>query len=175
LSGHEPGLENSPLILTAKFDEGSQARLDGLRERYFPPERNMIPAHLSLFNQLPPRITVLLSDLEETCADQGRIETRFGGLRFLGKGVAYTVDAPELKKFRAELARRWQPWLEAQDLQKLSPHVTVQNKVDPRTAKALYAHLASTFEPFEAIVEGVSLWRYLGGPWEPVRDLYFHG
>lgn len=164
-----------PLILTAKFDEASQARLDRLREQYFPSERNMIPAHLSLFNQLPPRMTGLISDLEEACDGQGRIQGRFDGLRFLGKGVAYTLRAPQLLSFRADLAQRWERWLAPQDLQKLSPHVTVQNKVHPQTAKALHAHLASTFEPMETVIEGVSLWRYLGGPWEIVRDLYFRG
>jgi hypothetical protein len=164
----------SPLILTAKFDEASQYLLDGLRERYFPPERNMIPAHLSLFNQLPSEMTSLIYDLEQACAKQDRIEGRFEGLLFLGKGVAYTLNAPDLVGFRAELAREWEPWFSPQDLRKLSPHVTIQNKVNPQTAKDLHAHLTFTFEPFETAIEGVSLWRYLGGPWEPVRDLYFH-
>ncbi|WP_047866407.1 2'-5' RNA ligase family protein [Rubrobacter aplysinae] len=165
----------SPLILTAKFDEVSQARLDGLRERYFPPERNMIPAHLSLFNQLPAGMTGLIPDLEEACALRGRVEGRFDGLKFLGKGVAYTLDAPRLVELRKKLAREWEPWLAPQDRQKLSPHVTIQNKVDPQTARDLHARLTATFEPFETVIEGVSLWRYLGGPWEPVRDLYFSG
>lgn len=48
-----------------------------------------------------------------------------------------------------------------------------QNKVDPQTARPLYDHLSATFEHREVIVEGLALWRYLGGPWEPVQDFYF--
>lgn len=168
--------DTHPLILTAKFDEASQAVFDGLRERYFPPERNVIPAHLSLFNQLPGEMTGnILTTLAEACAGQTRIPAQVDGLRFLGKGVAYTVHAPDLGRLRSGLARSWEPWLGPQDRQKLSPHVTVQNKADPLSARTLYNHLASTFAPMEAVVEGVSLWRYLGGPWEPVREFDFLG
>lgn len=135
----------------------------------------MIPAHLSLFNQLSPEIPGLIHDLRDACAGQSPIPGTFDGLRFLGKGVAYTLSAPRLNTFREDLKQRWNNWLEPQDLQRLSPHVTVQNKVDPQTARALHVHLSSTFEPIGTVIEGVSLWRYLDGPWEHLLDLHFYG
>lgn len=176
--GLEAGVSEAPqpLILTATLDDASQAGFDALRERYFPPERNMIPAHLSLFNQLPgERLEDIGEDLARTAAEQSRIPARVEGLRFLGKGVAYTLHAPGLVGLRHGLARGWEPWLGPQDRRKLSPHVTVQNKVDPQAARELHDYLRATFEPREATIEGVTLWRYLGGPWELVQEFRFRG
>jgi len=39
-------------ILTAEMDDDSFAWLAGLRRRHFPPERNFLPAHLTLFHRL---------------------------------------------------------------------------------------------------------------------------
>lgn len=167
------GTQPSPLILTARLDEASQAAFHALRERHFPLERNMIPAHLSLFNRLPGgELETISRDLSQTATQHRRLPARLDGLRFLGKGVAYTLRAPGLVALRQEIAAVWEPWLAPQDRRKLSPHVTVQNKVDPQTARSLYDHLSATFEPREVIVEGLALWRYLGGPWEPVQNFY---
>ena len=43
-----------PFLVTLGFDEATFTRLEELRRRYFPPERNVVPAHLSLFHRLPP-------------------------------------------------------------------------------------------------------------------------
>jgi hypothetical protein len=39
-------------ILTAELDPASFAWLDWLRREHFPPERNLLPAHLTLFHRL---------------------------------------------------------------------------------------------------------------------------
>ncbi len=57
----------------------------------------------------------------------------------------------------------------------VKPHVTVQNKVSPERARALREQLLATFSPFEVEGVGLSLWRYLGGPWEPVGTYRFGG
>lgn len=166
-----PATEVRPLILTAKLDPVSQAAFDSLRELHFPPERNMIPAHLSLFNQLPGRLLqTLRNDLREECSAKAPIPASVTGLRLLGKGVAYTLESPDLQSLHDNLSRRWKPCLAAQDRSRLSPHVTVQNKVSPATASTLHTHLAATFEPSPVNIEGLSLWRYLGGPWKHLED-----
>ena len=43
----------TPLVLTLVLDAQSFAFFDGLRRRHFPPERNVIAAHLTLFHALP--------------------------------------------------------------------------------------------------------------------------
>ena len=163
-----------PLILTLKMDDASQALFNRLRERYFPKERNFIPAHVSLFNQLPgDRLESIVGDIEGVCRDYSPLALRVERLLFLGKGVAYRLEASELETVRETLAEKWRPWLSNQDLQGLRPHVTVQNKVSPEKARTLYGRLEETFSTFEVQGEGVLLWRYLGGPWEPVGEYLF--
>jgi hypothetical protein len=98
---------------------------------------------------------------------------RVTGLRNLGRGVAYLLHSPELDALRGALARSWQPWLTPQDRSRHSPHVTVQNKVLPAQARELLAHLQAGFVPYDVTARGLALWRYLGGPWEPVAELPF--
>lgn len=40
-------------ILTLHLDPTAQSRFEALRQRHYPPERNQIPAHLTLFHTLP--------------------------------------------------------------------------------------------------------------------------
>ena len=87
------------------------------------------------------------------------------GLRAAGRGVAYILESEALSAFRAGLARTFDAHLTAQDRQGWRPHVTVQNKVDPKTARALHADLQQAFVPFRFTAPATRLWRYLGGPW----------
>ncbi|MBW1279601.1 2'-5' RNA ligase family protein, partial [Escherichia coli] len=72
-----------------------------------------------------------------------------------------------------ELARSFAAVLTAQDRQGWRPHVTVQNKVTPETARALHADLAFGFTPFRFTAPGLLLWRYLGGPWAQRTSFVF--
>ncbi len=156
----------APLILTLAFDPEGFARFDALRRAHFPPERNLIPAHLTLFHQLPgSRLAQIAAELEALAAETPIMALRVAGLRFLGRGVAYRIECAALEALRRELARRWEPELTPQDKAGFRPHVTVQNKVDPRLAKALLAELEAGFVPWTLEGRGLLLWRYLGGPW----------
>ena len=158
-----------PLILTLEMDDCSQERFDRLRELHFPRERNYLSAHLTLFHKLPGEHQAVISaDLQDLCLHQTPFTLNATGLRFLGRGVAYELSSPGLSALRRDLARRWDPWLGAQDRQGFKPHVTVQNKVPPEMAQALHGQLQATFTPFEVDGLGLSLWRYLDGPWELV-------
>jgi len=165
---------DAPLILTLALDEGAFAFFDEQRRRYFPPERNFIPAHLTLFHKLPAeRAAAIVAALEGAAAQQAPISMRVTGLRSLGRGVAYTLASPELASFRHALATQWALWLAPQDRQKHQPHVTIQNKVDTKAAAALLSELAASFRPFSVTGTGLDLWRYHGGPWEKVRRVPF--
>ncbi|GAB5376119.1 MAG: hypothetical protein AcusKO_25810 [Acuticoccus sp.] len=63
--------------------------------------------------------------------------------------------------------------LTRQDREKFRPHITVQNKVSPQEAHATLDHLAATFTPFSATAEGLQLWWYRGGPWQPLAAVPF--
>ena len=166
--------EDAPFILTLLMDDASQTRFDRLREAHFPPERNYLRAHLTLFHKLPAeRETEIREDLREVCGDREPFILTAMDLRFLGRGVAYELSSPELLSLREELAVRWEQWLGAQDRQGFRPHVTVQNKVSPEEARTLHERLRASFSPFEVGGEGLALWRYLGGPWEPAGTYPF--
>jgi hypothetical protein len=98
---------------------------------------------------------------------------RVTGVRFLGRGVALDLGAPELTAVRSSLAGAFDPWLTRQDRQWSRPHVTVQNKVEPAVARALHAELSAAFRPESVTARGLGLWRYLGGPWEPDSTFVF--
>lgn len=165
-----------PLILTLRFDPATFARLDALRGRYFPPARNVVPAHVTLFHALPgDEAEAVRADLAAECAATPAFSLCFPGVRFLGKGVAAEVDAPELVRLRKALAGRWASWLGPQDRQTIKPHVTIQNKVTPAEARTTYDHLAAGWEPFAGRGEGLLLWWYRGGPWEIADEFDFRG
>lgn len=173
LGGPGKGQPVQPLIVTLALAPGDQARFDLLRQAHFPPERNHLAAHVTLFHALPgehlDRVRRDLAELAEVAAYDLRV-TR---VRSLGRGVAYDLGAPELDAQHREIARRWAPWLTPQDRRPLSAHVTVQNKVAPDVARALLAELSAGFAPYAVRARGLALWRYLGGPWEPVVTFDF--
>ena len=45
--------EDAPLILTAQLPRDLHARFTALRTAHFPPERNYLEAHVTLFHALP--------------------------------------------------------------------------------------------------------------------------
>ena len=157
-----------PLVVTLALDEASQERFDALRQAHFPRERNHLRAHVTLFHALPgEQEQAVRRDLAQA-AQRGRFAVRVTGLRSLGRGVAYVLQSAELALLREELRTSWEPWLTLQDRSRHSPHVTVQNKVDPAAARALLGQLEHGFAPYDVTATGLSLWRYLGGPWEPL-------
>lgn len=162
-----------PLIVTLSLDGADQARFDRLRAAHFPPERNHLQAHVTLFHALPGE------HLEQVRRDLGEVGRREAHdvqvvrVRSLGRGVAYDLRAPELDEVHRELSRRWAAWLTPQDRQRLSAHITVQNKATPEAARRLLAELSSGFEPYAVRARGLGLWRYLGGPWEPLGESVF--
>ena len=166
----------APLILTLAMDDVAFAHFDALRRTHFPPERNLIPAHLTLFHRLPAaQGERIAGDIVSACAGQPPIRLATSSVRFLGRGVAYAFDAPDLLRLRERLAGRWRAWLSAQDREGFRPHLTVQNKVSPERARALYEQLSATFQPATVTGEGLLLWRYLGGPWAPAGSYPFRG
>src|SRR3954447_20532670 len=45
--------DTAPLILTLGLDPETQAWLESMRRAHFPPARNLVPAHVTLFHALP--------------------------------------------------------------------------------------------------------------------------
>lgn len=70
-------------ILTLRMDEASQEMFERLRQRYFPPERNLIGAHLTMFHRLP-EIDAVMGELERAAAGRTAFSMEVEGLRSLG-------------------------------------------------------------------------------------------
>jgi hypothetical protein len=93
----------------------------------------------------------------------------------LGGGVAFRVVSDALDSIRADLAEAFRGSLTAQDGPGWRPHVTIQNKVAPKVARALIAELQRGFRPRRLAIGGLGLHRYLGGPWEQLAIYRFRG
>ncbi len=149
--------------------------MDALRRAHFPPERNHLSAHVTLFHALPPsaeaELREVLARLAAGPAPPGRIE----GVMSLGRGTAVKLASPALLALRAELAERFSGLLTAQDQATPRLHVTVQNKVSPAEAKALQAVLAPQLHLREFRFAGLGLHAYCGGPWRLLKRCAFRG
>jgi hypothetical protein len=55
------------------------------------------------------------------------------------------------------------------------PHVTIQNKVAPKVARALKVEMERDFVRRPLALHGLALHRYCGGPWETVAVFPFRG
>lgn len=160
----------NPLILTVRLDETSQQFFNEMRIKHFPPERNLLDAHLTLFHQLP--------DTDETLeiitnSNRDFFKMQVTKLINLGAGVAYKIDSQELESLRQNLKKAFNDQLIPQDQHGFRGHITIQNKTTPDEAKSLIAQLSEQFKPFDITAIGLDLWEYLGGPWKHRRYLPF--
>ena len=163
------------LIVTAELGPADFAWLDGERRRYFPPERNQLSAHLTMFHALPPSLEDEVRGQIKEMSASARPAATVAGLINLGGGVAYRVLSPELDTIREAIADRFHGSLTAQDAGRWRAHVTIQNKVTPQEAKALFDRLERDFRPRALAIHGLALHRYLDGPWGSLGRWAFRG
>ncbi|MGE0179262.1 MAG: 2'-5' RNA ligase family protein [Sphingomonas sp.] len=163
----------APIIVTATFGDGDNGWLQQARRDHYPADRNRVPAHLTLFHQLPPGIGPELSRRLAAATAAPPPPAWIAGIADLGGGTAYRVESEALTIIREELAAALHGLLTSQDQNSWRPHVTIQNKVDSKVAKALQQRLKATFEPRPLSIRGLASWYYRGGPWEPIREHVF--
>lgn len=165
----------SPIIVTAQMSPADQRWADDLRRRHFPPERNQLAAHITLFHHLPPgRLDEVKRRLGEL-SRRPRPAARIDRLLNLGRGVAFHVDSMDLSDMRAELAEAFRGLLTPQDQAVPRLHITIQNKVSPAIARATLAELERDFRPRPLGIAGLAAWHYRGGPWSPIARYGFRG
>ena len=164
---------SAPISVTAMLGASDFAWADGLRRAHFPPERNQVPAHITLFHHLPPGVADELRDQLKAETRAPVPSARLSGLRHLGNGVAFQIDSPALEAIRERLADHFTGLLIPQDQAAWRPHITVQNKVTPAEAKALLTDLQGSFQPRPLQIAGLASWWYRGGPWEPLSEHRF--
>jgi hypothetical protein len=165
----------APLIVTATFGDGDNGWLQELRRKHYPAGRNRVPAHLTLFRQLPPSAGDEVARRLAAHAAAPPPRAEIAGVMDLGEGTALRVESAGLSEMRDDLALALHGLLTAQDQGPWTPHVTIQNKVEPKEARRLQQQLAITVQPRPLSLKGLALWRYLDGRWEPVKTWSFRG
>lgn len=156
----------APLIVSALLGEADFHWLNGLRQAHFPPARNHLPAHLTLFHHLPPSALDEVRNRLRRSTDQPAPPATASALMNLGGGTAIRIASPGLELVRAELADAFTAVLTPQDRAGWRPHVTIQNKVDAAEAKALQVELSAGFRERPIHIAGIGLYAYRNGPWE---------
>lgn len=163
------------LIVTAELGPRDFAWLDRLRRLHYPPERNRVPAHLTIFHALPPSAEREVASTLSRYSAEKPPRAIIDGLMDLGGGVAFRVVSTDLDRIREELSKHFRGLLGAQDASRWRPHVTVQNKASTKAARALMTRLESDFRQHALEIRGLGLHRYLGGLWERIGIYPFRG
>jgi 2'-5' RNA ligase len=166
-------MSGGAIIVTATFGDGDNGWLQELRRAHYPPERNRVAAHLTLFRQLPPSAEGELATRLARYAAARPPFASIAGVMDLGEGTALRVESEDLLRIRDELAEVFHGLLTPQDQAAWRPHVTIQNKVARGEARALQRQLRLSFQPRSLAIRALAAWRYRDGPWEPIRDWKF--
>ena len=167
---------DAPLILTAELPPDLHRRYTDLRTAHFPPERNYLEAHVTLFHALPAQCEdELRRYLARLTGEIAPVRGQVEGLMPLGGGTAIKLSSPDMLALRDEIAEYFRGMLTNQDQHRPRLHVTIQNKVTGKEAQALQAQLAGTIEPRPFTFPGLALHAYRGGPWEFIRRFAFRG
>ncbi len=166
----------APFIVTALLPPDLAGWATRLRTEHFPPERNHLKAHVTLFHALPYFCAdEVRAALAQEAAEMAPVEAELIGLMSLGGGTALKLLSPSMLELRDRLAERFHGLLTGQDSHRPRLHVTIQNKVTAKEAKALQAELEPQITPCRFHFSGLGLHIYRGGPWEHVRDFPFRG
>jgi hypothetical protein len=161
------------LIVIAAMGGSDFDRLDSLRRHHYPPDRNHVPAHLTLFRSLPPSAELEVRRSLARAVSRPAPRAEIVDVMDLDSGVALRVRSLDLEVVRDELAEEFRGLLTAQDTGRWTAHVTIQNKVAPREARALLAELRANLEPRPLAIKGLELVRYADPKWEPVAAWSF--
>lgn len=170
-----PPKPGAPLLITAELPPDVLAWADGLRRAHFPPERNRLRAHVTLFHALPPFVEDELLEVLGDLARAAPPPARLSGLMKLGGGTALAIDSAEMVELHGVIAERMHGLLTRQDAQPLHLHVTIQNKVTGEAARALQAELGPQLQPRAFRFHGFGLYAWEDGLWRPIRVVPFRG
>ena len=166
----------APFIVTGELPADVLAWADGLRRAHFPPERNKLAAHVTLFHAFAPSLRdELIGVLGSYAAEFAPPKAQLDGLMDLGGGTAFRIHCPALLAVREGIAEHFHGALTAQDQHSPRLHITIQNKVDRSAARALQAELAATLKPLAFAFTGLGLHIYRATHWDSLGTWRFRG
>jgi hypothetical protein len=170
-----PPARSAPLLITAELPPPVFAWADALRRAHYPPERNRLSAHVTLFHGLPPSAERTVRGLLGELADRAPPQARITGVMDLDGGTAFSVESPAMTALHGELAERLHGLIQQRDTQPPRLHITIQNKVPPPEARALQAELASDLQPRAFRFRGLVLSQWRDELWRPAQTYRFRG
>lgn len=169
-------VSRQPLLVCAELPDDVLAWADGLRRAHYPPERNRLRAHVTLFHGLPPSASDAVEDvLARLAARHAPPEARIAGLMDLGHGTALAVDSPVIAVLHAEIAAALHGLIQQRDARRLRPHITVQAKVGRAEAEALQRELRPRITSCSFRFRGFGLYRWDGALWNFAKLHPFRG
>lgn len=169
-------VRSEPLLVTAELPPDVFAWADGLRRAHYPPERNRLQAHVTLFHALPPSARAEVRRLlAARAADTAPPSADIVGLMDLDRGTAIALASRALTDLHADLAEHLRGVIQQRDDRPFRPHITVQNKVTPTAARALQAELARHVHPRKFQFRGFGLYSWDGHLWRFDQLFPFRG
>lgn len=165
-----------PFIVTAELPGEIFAWADGLRRAHFPPERNKLAAHVTLFHSLAPSLREELPrQLARVAGEWAPPAAEIDGLMDLDSGTALLVRSAGMQAIRSIIADHFYSMLTSQDQGEKKLHITVQNKVTRQQARDLQASLAAHLRPRKFAFTGLGLHLYRETHWEALGIWKFRG
>lgn len=172
---HQAPVRGAPLLITAELPRDVFAWADGLRRAHYPPERNRLGAHVTLFHGLPPSAKADIRRLLGRTAARSAPEARISGVMDLGHGTALSVESEAMIAVHAELAERLHGLIQQKDARPLRLHITIQDKVSHAEARALQADLPCRLRPVRFAFRGLLLSHWRDALWRPAQLYRFRG
>ena len=169
-------LPPAPFIVTAELPEAVFAWANSLRAEHFPPTRNWLKAHVTLFHSFAPSLREELPRfLARMAAEFAQPEAELNGLMDLGGGTALALRSPAMLAVRQHIADHFWDMLTKQDQGGKKLHITIQNKVERKVARELQARLAPQLRVRRFAFTGLGLHIYRSPYWEAVSTWKFRG
>ncbi len=169
-------MTSQPFIVTAELPPDLFKWADALRRAHFPPERNWLQAHVTLFHSFAPSLQRELPGLlGRIAAEHAAAPARIDGLMDLGQGTALAITSPAMLAIRELIADHFHGALTMQDQHAPRLHITIQNKVPREAARALQAELAVTLDSRRFKFTGLGLHRYCNPHWQAQGTWRFRG
>lgn len=167
---------SAPYIVTAELPPDVFVWADALRRAHYPPERNHLEAHVTLFHSFAPSLLPELKEVLARLAGEFRPQKAcLSGIMRLGRGTALAIESRGMLMIREIIAEHFHGALTAQDSHPPRLHITIQNKVKREAARSLQQQMESQFSPREFAFSGLGLHIYRGGPWEALGRWSFRG
>jgi hypothetical protein len=165
-----------PFIVTAVLPPDILAWADGLRRQHYPPDRNRLVAHVTLFHSFAPSLRdELRGVLAEMAGEFSAPSASINDTLDLGSGTALAVKSSGMDQIRALIAEHFHGALTAKDLHEPRLHITIQNKVIRRLAIALQQELAISLRARDFAFRGLALHIYRTTHWDTVGEWPFRG